>query len=250
MRKFMISTVAAGVVAVAGLGATSSQAATYNVDITSDFFTTAWAFGAPYVRDADRDQLGVSGTNPYGMGEYVWEEVSYFVFDIQGAGIQGVVDSALLNLTTAARTGTSNEEVIVSLHRLTADPLSIDPSKSAGSGDPNSYYAFSTTAIDAVIDEQTVSGVGQVVSFDLTDLVNEWLASGDANYPYAIALTGRNASNDAGAWTAFVNSGYPGGGVFTVTTADVAAVPTPASAALIAAGMALIAARRRRTELD
>lgn len=246
-------------VAATFIGFNHAQAATYDVTITDDFFTTAWAFGAPYVRDADRPQLGISSTNPYGMGEYAWEEVTYFVFDMEGAGITGTVDSAILTVTTALRSGVPipEEGIIVTAHQLSANPLDIDPSLSSSSADPNSYYNFSTTQIGDAVASTLITAVDAQFTFDLTDIVNEWLANGDANYPYALAFTGRDPSNSQESWTSFVNTGYAGAPSFVVTTTDGdggtivnpganSAVPEPASATLLGTGLVILAMRRKR----
>ena len=223
----------------------AAHAATAVVNPASDFFTTAWAFGAPYVHDEGRDHLGISGPNPYGMDPAgSWAEVTYLTFDPAFlTGIFSPVESAILTFTTTTRTGIPTALINISAHYLSADPVtSIDPSLGASS--PGSYFDFQNNHIGAVIDSVLVDSHG-VYQLDLTGLVNEWLAAGDTNAAYGIALAGLVGNEDTpDGWAAIVNSGFEGAPFLTVTTS----VPEAGSSLLtvIGAGCLLTGRRRRR----
>jgi len=88
-----------------------------------------------------------------------------------------------------------------------------------------------------------VNGPG-VVSWDITALVNEWIANGDANFDYSVAMTGRvgNPADtaDLGAFHAFVNREANPNGYYARIS-----VPEPATMSVMAFG-ALVLLRRRR----
>lgn len=220
----------------------TSRASTTVVSPASDFFTTAWAFGAPYLHDGGRDHLGISGPNPYGMDEAgSWAEVTYLTFDPASfSSISGPVTSAILTFTTTSRSGISTALINISAHYLSADPsTSIDPMLGASS--PGSYFDFQNNHIGSVIDSVLVDSYG-VYQLDLTDLANEWIANGDSNVAYGIALAGLegNETNPDG-WAAIVNSGYAGAPTLTFTTN----IPEPGSSLLVSAGAAALILRRR-----
>jgi len=221
----------------------AARASTTVVTPSSDFFTSAWAFGAPYVLDAGRDHLGISGPNPYGMDESgSWAEVTYLTFDSSFlAGITSPLESAILTFTTTSRTGIPTALINISAHYLTADPAtSINPALGASS--PGSYFDFQSNHIGGVIDSVLVDSHG-VYQLDVTALVNEWLTNGDTNAAYALALAGleENEANPDG-WAAIVNTGYAGAPTLTLTTS----VPEPGGALLASLGAATLLIQRRR----
>ncbi len=220
-----------------------SRASTIVVTPAADFFTSAWAFGAPYVHDVGRDHLGISGKNPYGMdASGSWAEVTYLTFGSGFlSGVSGTVTSAILTFTTTSRTGIPTALINISAHYLSADPLaSIDPSLAASA--PGSYFDFQSNHIGSVIDSVAVDSYG-VYQLDLTALANEWITNGNANVAYAIALAGLegNEANPDG-WAAIVNSGYTGAPSLTITTS----VPEPGATLLASAGAAALLCGRRR----
>lgn len=220
----------------------AAKATTITINPASDFFTTKWASGAPYVHDTGRDHLGISGPNPYDMDPAgSWAEVTYLTFDpLSFSGITSPVTSAVLTFTTTARLGIATSLINVSAHYLSVDPTtSIDPMLPSSS--PGSFFDFQNNHIGAIIDTVPVDSY-DVYQLDLTVLVNEWISNGDSNVAYAIALAGLEG-NDAypEGWAAIVNSGYEGAPVLTVTT-----VPEPGSSLLISLGAITLLARRRR----
>lgn len=216
------------------------SASTVVVSPSSDFFTSAWAFGAPYVLDAGRDQLGISTSSPFGMGsapDYAWEETTYLKFDLASLGLISPVTSAILTFDTVSRSGIPADGlgVVISAHYLLSDPGSIDPMVAG------SYVSFKNTQIAGIVDSVSTTAFG-TYSLDLTALVNEWIVNGNSNYAFATALTGRagNEENPDG-WVAIVNSGYSGAPSLTITT-----VPEAASSLLMGASVFLLAHKRRR----
>lgn len=237
---------------LAVLSGTDLASADTIVEVEHDFFTTAWAFGAPYVRDDGRPTLGVSTPDPFlnsngGANGPVglWEETTYFTFDFDPGAFSGPVPSAVLQVETFLRPfGTipsATDPFGISAHRVTGDPLSIDPSVSTGT---DSFFEFKSTEIGAAEDTVFVTGEG-IYEWDVTDLVNEWILNGDVNFDYSIAMTGRigNLPDTAssGFFHAFANSGGGSGGL----PAQLVIVPAPATLAMLATG-SLLARRRRR----
>ncbi len=220
------------------------------VPVESDFFTTAWAFGAPYVRDAGRDSIGVTSPNPFQFDtgpDNVWEETTYFTFDFNPAEYSTPVSSALLQVETVLRASgsypTPTEAFSISAHRVLDDPTTIDPNLNSG---PGSYVEFKNNKIGAVEDTVALNSEG-VFSWDVTDLVNEWIANGDANFDYSIAMTGRVGNpadtDSTGAFHAFVNQEGGLGGV----NAQIV-IPEPATLASLALGALALLGRGRRTK--
>jgi hypothetical protein len=222
------------------LGSLPVSAGTVIINPTSDFFTSAWAFGAPYVLDAN-DQLGVSTINPFGMGaspSYKWEETTYLTFDLSSLGLTTPVTSAILTFQTVARTGfpPDGSGLVISAHYLLSDPASIDPTQST------SYVDFKNNQIGDVVDSVATVEFG-TYSLDLTDLVNDWISQGDTSDDLSTALTGR-IGNDANpdSWVAIVNSGYSGGPSLSITT-----VPEINGALLFGIGTLTLLNKRRRS---
>lgn len=218
----------------------TAHASSVILDPTSDFFTTAWAFGAPYVHDTGRDHLGISAINPFEMGTD-WEETTYLTFDLSSIAASGPVTSAILTFTTVQRSGIPVEDggITVSAHHLLSDPSNIDPSLSGSSENPNNYVTFKDTQIGGVVSSVFINSFS-TYTLDLTELVNEWLTNGDANYAYATALTGRVGNDEnPDAWVGIVNGGYEGSPFLTIT------IPEVGSTLLGAMGSLLLLSRRR-----
>ncbi|MEM6673823.1 MAG: hypothetical protein AAF726_13345 [Planctomycetota bacterium] len=171
-----------------------------------DFFTTAWAFGAPYIRDTGRPVIRSSTPDPFlnsGGGANgpvgFWEETTYFMFnDFDATGYPGLCQRAVLRVgTTFQQFGTvpsPSNPFYISAHAVTEDPETIDPLDPTGSG---SFFDFKSNFIE-LVEEDVVAVTGEgVFEWDVTDLVNEWIANGDANFDYSLAMTGRSGLNPA-----------------------------------------------------
>ncbi len=218
------------------------------VPVEDDFFTTSWAFGAPYVRDAGRTTIGVTTPNPFLFGsepDNAAEETTYFTFDFDPGAFGGAVPGAELQVETFFRPfGTVPSAVdpfAISAHRVTDDPTTIDPNLPSG---PGSYVDFKNSQIGAAEDMVSVTGEG-IYAWDITDLVNEWILNADANFDYSLAMTGRIGNppdtGSTGFFHAFANSGEGSGGL----EARIVIVPEPTALALASAA-ALFALRRNR----
>lgn len=219
------------------------------IPVEHDFFTTAWAFGAPFVRDAGRSTIGVSTPNPFltgGGSENAFEETTYFTFDFDPNDFSGAVPSAILMVETFYRPfGTIPSETdpfAISAHRVLDDPTSIDPDLPSG---PGSYLDFKNDMIAGAEDTIAITGEG-IYEWDITALVNEWILNTDTNFDYSIAMTGRIGNpadtDSSGFFHAFANAGEGSGGL----PAQIFIVPTPSAFALFACG-SLVAMRRRRS---
>lgn len=219
-----------------------------SIPVELDFYTTPWLFGPPYVRDAGRDTLGVSSLDPYlfdGTSDAAWEETTYFTFDFQPGDFGGPVDSAVLRVETVVRGFSTypneTEPFAISAHRVLDDPTTIDGSLSSGAG---SFVEFKNTQIGGVEDTVSLTEPG-IYDWDITDLVNEWIANGDANFDYSIAMTGRVGNpvdtEDIGAFHSFINSE---GGLEGLAAQII--VPEPATAVLAAMGTFAFMRRRVR----
>lgn len=238
------------------LGAAGSYAATAatEVPVTDDFVTTNWSFGAPYVRgrvEPTRSSLGVSTPNPFtqdATGADAWEETTYFVFsNFASQGFTAPVQNATLRVRMVARPfGTlpsAATPFAVSAHGVTADPTLINPAAASG---PGSFVEFKKNSIAGPLDTVSVqTSAAALYNWDVTSLVNEWIASGDASLKYAIAMTGRvgNPADtvDTGFFHAFDNAESTAaqyGARLLVT------VPEPATLSALAGGLLVI--RRRR----
>ncbi|MEM9420060.1 MAG: hypothetical protein AAGA25_13555 [Planctomycetota bacterium] len=250
MSNKYVRSFSAAAIATVTLGASGLASANIVVPVEEDFFTTAWAFGAPFVRDAGRPTIGVSTPDPFlqsGGGTVgTWEETTYFTFDFDPSQFTGPVSNAVLEVETATRAfGTVpsvTDPFAISAHRVTSDPTTIDPSLDSSSSDPLSYVNFNSTEFGAVEDTVSITGTG-IEQWDITDLVNEWIANGDVNFDYSIAMTGRVGNpadtDSSGFFHAFVNSGEGPG-----QSAQLIIVPSP-SGAITLAVIPLLGLRRR-----
>ncbi|MEL6797383.1 MAG: hypothetical protein AAFO89_11250, partial [Planctomycetota bacterium] len=130
----------------------------------------------------------------------------------------------------------------ISLHSLTADPLgTIDQNLPSG---PGSWVDFRDAQFTSasIVSTTAVDGFG-VFEWDITGLVNEWIANGNANFAYTLGSSAL-LDPEGGAAVAFVNSSasdLADGAV----TARITIVPAPASALLLGL-TGLTAARCRR----
>ncbi|MEM6690117.1 MAG: PEP-CTERM sorting domain-containing protein [Planctomycetota bacterium] len=250
-RTFCI--VLAGFISLASLPVRGQTAV---VPVEADFFSTAWAFGAPFLRDAGRTSLGVTTPDPFlqaaGSGSPLgtWEEVTYFTFDFQPGSFTSPIRTALLEVETLSRPfgsiPTPSNPFAVSAHRVTADPTAIDPALNASSAGP-SYLNFGASEIAGAEDTVSITDVG-IYTWDVTELVEEWIANGDANFDFSLAMTGRigNPADTAssGFFHAFANSGANSGQAAQLL---ITSVPEPTSFASLCVLGGMTALRRRRS---
>ncbi len=215
--------------------------AAVTVEVATDLGTTGWSFGAPYVRDTGRTQIGVSTVNPFLAG--IGEENSYFIFNLD-AGILAATAgmTAVLRVETEWRSGVGPmEPFFISAHRVTGDPAAILPNLSSGAG---SYAEFRSARIGA--SESTVRHtLPGLYEWDVTALTEEWRLHGSLNFPFAVAMTARLGNpadtDESGFFAGFVNKGESTSPNF----ARLVFVPEPTTT-FTAAGTALLFILHRR----
>lgn len=211
-----------------------------------DYMTSGFFSMDPAVRgDNDgRDINRVSSIQPFG----VFDENTYLEFnDYDWSSFAGPVDSAVfrIEVVSGGFGADSSEEnpFDISLHSLSQDPwTAIDASIFGG---PGSYQDFSAAHItsDSVVSTTSVAGAG-VYEWDITSLVNEWIANGDASFAQTIALSGIMDTSGGTFLQGLVNSSNPNL-TGDETIGQIVVVPAPASAALLGA-FGVFAAKRRR----
>lgn len=232
----------AAVGVVVGSGSTAMAA---EVVVATDYMTSGFFVGPNFYRGNEagsaRSTNRATSTSIFGVAG----ENAYFNFDFNPGDYSGPVGSAVFRVEVVS-SGFYGEDLTadaaeVSLHRLTADPLAaINPLFSSG---PGSWLDFRNTQITAssIVSTSSVNGFG-VFEWDVTALVNEWIANGSSNYAYAIG-TSALLDPDADTAVAFINSSWTG--LTDEVTARLVIVPAPGAAALLGFG-GMVAFRRRR----
>lgn len=211
-----------------------------------DYMTSGFFSMDPAVR-GDNDGRAVnrvSTIQPFG----VFDENTYLEFnDHDWSSFAGPVESAIfrIEVVSGGFGADSSEEnpFDISVHSLSQDPwTTIDPSLFSG---PDSYQDFASTQIttDSVVDTTRVFGAG-VYEWDVTALVNDWIANGDANFAQTIALSGILDTSGGTFLQGLVNSTNPGL-TGSETIGQIVIVPAPAGMISFAA-FGVIASRRRR----
>ncbi|MEM0914001.1 MAG: PEP-CTERM sorting domain-containing protein [Planctomycetota bacterium] len=225
----------------------ASFAHALSVPVDQDYMSTGFFFGPPFLRGQESSSSRTTNrvTSPVISG--ITGETAYFSFDFDPSAFSGPVPQATLtveNVATGFFTDVSDTNPAdISIHRLTADPLAVI-NTALGSG-PGSWLDFRDTQITvpSVVDTISIDSFG-VNTWDITSLVNEWIANGDANFAYTVG-TSALLDPEGGAAVAFVNSSF-NGLAGTETTARIDIIPEPASIALLGLGGAMVFARRRR----
>ncbi|MFI4861796.1 MAG: PEP-CTERM sorting domain-containing protein [Phycisphaerales bacterium JB063] len=236
-------TVAVGVIASA-LTSVPSLADVLQMDVQQDVMTSGFFQGPNTVRGYASDGRATHRVSTPGAFGVAGAETVYLTFDpADFAGITEPVDSAYLTVTSISggfgADASAANPFTVSAHALSADPLAsiVDDTNPAGTTDWVTFYNDNILAADAEA-LTVVDGFGQV-QFDITSVVNGWVAG--SNTVFAVALTGNNDTSGGDFLHGFVNNTEaPGSSFLTVTT-----VPEPGSLALLAAGGVLLGRRRR-----
>jgi len=232
-------------VLVAGTVASLAAAQPTEILVQQDYMSSGF-FQSDYLRGeetgSNRATNRATSTEIFG----VTGETAYFAFGFDPLAFNGPVAQALFRVENVS-TGffpdvAPTNPAEISLHSLTADPLAVvDQDLAAGDG---SWLDFRDTQITtaSILSTTTVDGFG-VFEWDITDLVNEWIANGDSNFAYTIG-TSALLDPDGGAAVAFVNSSF-GGLTGEEITARIAIVPAPGTIAILGL-TGLVAGRRRR----
>jgi hypothetical protein len=228
---------------VAALGAASSSQAAV-IPVVEDVMTSSFFQGADAVRGYagdDRPTFRVSTTDPFGT---VGAETIYLTFDpAQFASYGGPVPSALLTLQSISggfgADASAGAPFTVSAHAVSADPLSniTDDTNPAGPINWLDFYDNNILAADGAA-STVIDGFGPV-TFDVTSVVNNWIAG--TNTVFALALTGKNHVAGGEFLHGFANNTESLGSTFITVTA----VPEPTALVLGLFGFAAVLAGRR-----
>ena len=232
-------------VLVAGAVASLAAAQPTEILVQQDYMSSGF-FQSDYLRGeeagSNRATNRATSTEIFG----VTGETAYFAFGFDPLAFSGPVEQAVFrveNISTGFFPDVDpTNPAEISLHSLTADPLTaVDQDLAAG---PGSWLDFRDTQITtaSILSTTTIDGFG-VFEWDITDLVNEWIANGDSNFAYTLG-TSALLDPDGGAAVAFVNSSF-GGLTGEQITARIAIIPAPGSIALLGL-TGLVAGRRRR----
>ena len=212
-----------------------------------DYMTSGFFSMDPFVRgDNDgRATNRVSSSNPFG----VHNENTFLEFDdYDWSSFEGPVDSATFRIEVISggfgADSAADNPFDISVHSLNNNPwTTIDHMLPSGAGSYQEFVASEITS-SSVVSTTTVAGVG-VYEWDMTSLVNEWIANGDTNYAFTIALSGIMDTSGSTFLQGLVNSSAPGL-TGEETIGQITVVPTPSGLALIAGGGVLAMGRRRR----
>jgi len=229
--------------AAAFVPAASATIATIGVDqdyMSSGFFQSDFLRG----ESAGSNRASNRATSPVIFG--VTGETAYFSFDFDPSQFTGPIDEAIFRVESVT-TGffsdpTPAAPAEISIHSLTADPLaSVDQSLASG---PGSWLEFRNDQIttSSIVSTTTVDGLG-IFDWDITSLVNEWIANGDSNFSYTIG-TSALLDPEGEAAVGFVNSSWSG--LTDEFTARIFVIPSPGVGAVALAGVASLGLRRRR----
>lgn len=239
------NTILASIVTASAIAASAGAETTVLTD--RDYMTSGFFSFDPLVR-GDNDGRGVnrvSSNQPFGT----FNENTYLEFnDYDWASFAGPVTSAVFRIgVVSGGFGADSSETSpfdISVHGLAQDPwTTIDHHATSGEGFYQNFVNDQITE-SSVISTTSVAGAG-VYEWDITDLVNEWIANGDASYAYTIALSGIMDASGGTFLQGLVNSSDPSL-TGEETIGQIVVVPTPAGANLLLGVAGLAAARRRR----
>ena len=212
--------------------------------VDQDYMSSGF-FQSDFLRGEENPSARASNrvTSPSIFG--VTGETAYFAFDFDPSAFSGPVAEAVFRVENVS-TGffpdvDANNPAEISLHSLTADPLAaIDQSLPSGAG---SWLDFRDNQIttSSIVSTTTVDGFG-IFEWDITALVNEWIANGDANFAYTLGSSAL-LDPDGGAAVAFVNSTSASLG--NELTARITIIPAPGAVAMLGFAGVFVGRRRR-----
>ena len=236
-----VSTLFALIAASAAAAAATAQV--IDIPVAQDYMSSGF-FQSDFLRgeDAGSNRATNRVTSPNIFG--VVGETAYFAFDFDPAAFSGPAPRALFRVENAP-TGffpdvDPSNPADISLHSLTADPLvAVDQTLAGG---PGSWLDFRDNEITtaSIVATTAVDGFG-VFEWDVTALVNDWIANGDANFAYTLGSSAL-LDPEGDAAVGFVNSSWSG--LTDEFTARITIVPSPGALALL--GLGGLTARRHR----
>lgn len=218
---------------------------------TEDVMTSAFFQGTNLVRgyngEANRPNFRVSNDNAFGVGP----ETIYVQFSAGDFSGMSSVDQAILTMESVdggfGANASAGDPFIVSAHGVNADPFTeiTDDTNPSGTIAWDDFFANNILTANAAA-LTTVDAFGPV-EFDVTSLVNDWLAGGNPHF--VIALTGKNDPQLGNGGNGFLhgfrnNSNTAANEGFTFLT--VSAIPEPGSMFIIGCVGVVAAIRRRK----
>jgi hypothetical protein len=223
-------------------GASSAQAAT--IAPTEDVMTSSFFTSGNYVRGyagESRPTFRVSSHEPTSLAG---AETIYLKFNTSDfASYTSPVASAILTMTSVAGgfgfDASASSPFTVSAHGVNADPFTSITDDTNPGGSISWLDFYGNNILPASVAASTVvNGLGQF-SFDVTSVVNSWVAG--SNTQFYLALTGKNDTSGNTFLHGFKNNNDTvdslGSTFLTVT-----AVPEPTALALCALGLCGVAA--------
>ncbi len=205
------------------------------VNPTEDVMTSSFFFAPNSVRGyagEGRTVFRVSSDNPFGSPG---AETIYLSFDPSDFNnFSGPVSASLTMESVSggfnADAGAGNP-FTVSAHALTADPIAniTDDTNPAGPINWLDFYNNNILAADSAA--STVIDTFGTVTFDVSAIVNDWIAG--SNSIFALALTGLNDTSGNDFLHGFLNNSETPGSSFL----SVSAVPVPAAVWLFASAL-------------
>ncbi len=220
------------------VGEASIVLAPKNSVMTSGFFQ-----GVDQVRGYEGDSrpiLRASSPAPFGLEQ---PEGIYFDFtSFDPASFDNRTTSAILSVTSIS--GGFNADAdpenpfLVSIHGVGENPL-LAIADDTNPGGIMSAIEFESTHIFNAVSSVSVNSLG-LVTFDVTDLINDWIDGENSNY--FIALTGRNDRSGSDFLHGFSNSSE----VPAATFLTIAQIPEPSELILLTTGSLALLAHRSR----
>ena len=193
--------------------------------VVADCTSTGYSYMSGSVASSDKDYM-LTGE----MAADSWWGFSWLTFETPDS----TVGSAYLNLQSIAQSGgmwvtPDSSPVTISVYAVTADVASITSSNVSD---------FKDNHIGEAIASMTVRGGEMIYSWDITDLVNGWVAGN--NYGLVLSVD----SDGSTVYGKFAGIGHSTG-ITPVITDTALAVPEPATMMLLGLG-SLISLRKRK----
>ena len=173
-----------------------SNAGIADIHVDQDYMSSGF-FMSDFLRgeEANSSRASNRATSPVISG--FTGETSYFSFNFDRSQFNEPVDQAMFrveNVSAGFFPDVSFENPAeISLHSLTSNPLvEIDQDLASGAGSWIDYRDSQITT-SSIIATSTIDSFG-IQEWDITALVNEWIANGDTNFSYTLGTLNLNDS--------------------------------------------------------